>query len=300
MTSYWICGGNRPATPDEPAGLRKIRPFELKRRRVEALARSAMPPLPMELESHRRNWEDLSELDPYWAILSDPSKRFGGWDLGDFFESGRAEVDGLMSRTGALGRPLERRQALDFGCGVGRLTRALSTYFDRCVGIDISEQMVATAREVNRDVHNCQFAVNNGSDLRSWQAESFDLVYTQLVLQHLPGRAAILRCLEELVRLVRPGGLLVFQLPSYIPALRRLQPRPRLYRLLRGLGVPAAVLYRRLRLQPISMRAVSVEVATSHLAALGLVVLESETVSVEGGVRSTTYFATPERLPSRT
>lgn len=41
--------------------------------------------------------------------------------------------------------------ALDFGCGVGRLMRALSGYFTHCPGVDISERMVREARLTRTD-----------------------------------------------------------------------------------------------------------------------------------------------------
>jgi SAM-dependent methyltransferase len=245
----------------------------------------------MRWAAHRRDWEDLSYLDPYWAILSDPSKQHGGWDAGDVLATGRVEIERLMTKLAALGRPLEHGRALDFGCGAGRLTRGLGAHFDNAVGVDISEQMIVTARELNADVPNVAFEVNAGSDLAALESASFDLAYTQLVLQHLPSQAAILGYAGELVRVLRPGGIAVLQVPSHIPAVRRLQPRPRAYGVLRRLGVPRETLYRRLRLQPIRMRAVALPVMREHLERCGADVVACETEPVAGGLRSTTYYA---------
>jgi SAM-dependent methyltransferase len=197
-----------------------------------------------------------------------------------------------MARADELGLPARRKQALDFGCGAGRLSRALSRHFERCLGVDISEQMVRTARELNEDVPNCRFELNDREDLALVPTASVDLAFTHLVLQHLPGPKPILAYVAELVRVLRADGLLVFQLPSYIPPLRRLQPRPRLYRLLRELGVPPRVMYGRLRLQPIRMSAVPVDVMSAHLDRLGARMLDAETETTTGGVRSTTYYVT--------
>jgi predicted TPR repeat methyltransferase len=38
-----------------------------------------------------------------------------------------------------------RRAELDFGCGIGRLTRALSPELDECYGVDVSLRMVRLA-----------------------------------------------------------------------------------------------------------------------------------------------------------
>ena len=55
----------------------------------------------------------------------------------------------------------------------------------------------------------------------------------------MPAARAKERYVGELVRVLRPGGLLALQLPSAIPARHRIQPRPRAYALLRRAGVPA-------------------------------------------------------------
>lgn len=246
----------------------------------------------MPIAEHRRDWEDLSRLDPFWAILSDPSKQFGGWDREEFLERGTEDVARVMERAAALGHPHGRESALDFGCGAGRLTRALSGHFAACTGVDISEPMIDLARELNADREGCRFVVNTQPDLGLFEDASFDLVLTEIVLQHLPGRTAILTYVREFVRVLRPGGLLEFQLPSAIPPIRRLQPRPRAYGLLRSLGVPADVLYRRLRLQPIRMRHVPQDVVRAELEAAGAHVLAVDVVGARGGVQSATYFAT--------
>lgn len=94
------------------------------------------------LVGQKQNWEDLATLDPLWAILSDPHRRFGQWDASEFFASGEVEVGRLLQRVAMLGLPANRKRALDFGCGVGRLTRAMSRVFEECYGVDISEGMI--------------------------------------------------------------------------------------------------------------------------------------------------------------
>lgn len=208
----------------------------------------------MQLHADRRDWEDLSEVDLFWSILSDPEKRHGGWDKQEYLQSGCVEIDQRFSRLRELGITVPAGDALDFGCGAGRLSVALGPYFERVVGVDISAPMVAVAQELAAGVPNCRFLVNDQPHLRTFGDASFDFVFTTIVLQHLSDRAAIRGYLAEFPRILRPGGLLVFQLPSYIPPRHRLQPRARLYRLLRGAGVSAPVLYRRLGLQPIRMQ----------------------------------------------
>jgi len=94
------------------------------------------------LRRHQRDWEDLGELDPYWAILAYPERRFGRWDLDEFFRTGAEEIARLEAEMQRLGRPARRERALDFGCGVGRLTQALAPHFERVVGVDVGKRGV--------------------------------------------------------------------------------------------------------------------------------------------------------------
>jgi predicted SAM-dependent methyltransferase len=96
-----------------------------------------------------------------------------------------------------------------------------------------------------------------------------DLIYTKFVLQHLPSVELVRSYLSEFVRILRPGGLLVFQLPSRIPLRNRIQPRRRLYTLLRNLGMSERLLLGRLELTPIRMRAIPEGKVTRFLAELG-------------------------------
>jgi hypothetical protein len=47
----------------------------------------------MRFPALRRHWERLGRRDPYWAVLTDPDKRGGGWNIDDFFRSGVDEID---------------------------------------------------------------------------------------------------------------------------------------------------------------------------------------------------------------
>src|SRR5437763_12953662 len=109
------------------------------------------------LAGHHRDWEELGKLDPLWAVLTFSDKRFGRWTPEEFFATGRVKIDSIMASAARLGFPCSRESVLDFGCGVGRLTRALSAYFGRCTGLDISDNMLAAARELNAALANCEF-----------------------------------------------------------------------------------------------------------------------------------------------
>ena len=109
----------------------------------------------------------------------------------------------------------------------------LAERFRECVGLDISEGMVKLARELNEDRPNCRFVVNAAPDLGQLETGSFDFVYSSLVLQHMPSVEMVEAYVGEFLRVLRPGGLAVFQSLSHIPFALRLQPRRRVYAVLR-------------------------------------------------------------------
>ncbi len=205
------------------------------------------------IEKHHEDWEQLAELDPMWAILSSPERRFGGWDTDEFLATGEREAAALVRRIDELGGLGGRSAALDFGCGVGRVSRALTTRFDHVVGVDISETMLERGREMNSGIANLELVHNAAPDLRVLGEQRFDLVYSSIVLQHQPSHAIARGYVDEMVRLLAPGGKLVFQIPLDIPRRYRLKVARRAYTALRTLGVSPQTLYERLKLHPISM-----------------------------------------------
>ena len=164
------------------------------------------------------------------------------------------------------------------------------------MGVDISVEWVGRARELNASQENLSFVVNRSDDLSAFGDAEFDLVYSSIVLQHMPTEQAVLGYLAELGRVLRPGGLLVFQLPSAIPLAVRLQPRRTLYRALRALRLSPRFLYWRLGLHPMSMLAVprpEVERALKQAGARAARVHEER--DPDFGFTSAIYYATSAR-----
>jgi len=240
---------------------------------------------------NKRDWEELAKVDPLWAVLSTAGFKGGRWELERFLATGGADMEAALAICEQLGRPAARRRVLDFGCGVGRLARPFAARFEEYVGVDLADEMVARARELHSDLRNCTFVASSASDLAIFRDGAFDLVYSNLVLQHLPDRAAVEGYMGEFLRVVRPDGIVAFQLPAAIQLRQRLQPRRRLYRLLRALGVGAALLQRRLRLHPVRLLAIPEPETRAFLERHGGAV---ELVSAEeaNGISSRRYYVT--------
>jgi ubiquinone/menaquinone biosynthesis C-methylase UbiE len=166
----------------------------------------------MKFEHLKMNWESLGRDDPLWAILSDDTKKGGGWDVGEFYSSGVAFIDWWLQAIEKIDAVPVSGRALDFGCGAGRLTQGLSKHFEQVVGVDIAASMIEIARKHNPH-DNCLYVVNDRPDLSQFETDSFDFVITVIVLQHMQNDYAF-AYLEEFLRILKPGGILFFQLPT--------------------------------------------------------------------------------------
>lgn len=241
----------------------------------------------------RKEWDDLAAVDPSWGVLTLPQhKHASSGPPGAFWASGAASIDAIMSKAEALGVPEGREVALDFGCGLGRLTRPLATPFRRVVGVDISPSLVEQAHRYNAEEANCEFRVLDDRGLAVFERDSFDIVCSLLVLQHQSSRRAADAYIREFVRILRPNGLAVFQLPTHIPVRHRIQPRRRLYGVLRAFRIPPATLYARLRLDPIRMIHVPRPVVIGEVEQAGGVLLATVADHLAAGYPSATYYVT--------
>ncbi len=168
------------------------------------------PAASRQLDRLRAVWERLGADDPLWAVLSDPGKRGGRWLDEEFFATGEAEIAMQLAMASGWNLPRGHALALDFGCGAGRLTRALASRFERVLGIDVSASMIATARGLNAALDNVEFRVNTAPDLAGVASHSVDFLCSHITLQHIPAPLAA-DYVAEFFRVLAPGGVAVFQ-----------------------------------------------------------------------------------------
>lgn len=156
------------------------------------------------------SWREFGRSDPYFGVLSTDRYRVANLDeaaLKEFFASGDAHIARVFD---IIDRHLDVQtpagDALDFGCGVGRLVLPLARRFRSVTGIDISDAYIAEAVR-NRDrsgLGNIAFAENLSAIPHGRQ---FDLVHSYIVFNHIPwARGKII--IGDLFALLRPGGVL--------------------------------------------------------------------------------------------
>ncbi len=121
----------------------------------------------------------LGRRDPFSAILIPGAVGGVTWDVDAFFATGRDDALRFIADLTRIVPGAGRERALDFGCGVGRITRPLADHFETVDGVDLARSMIARARELNRGQRPCRFRVRSRQiDLRCFPTATFDVVYT--------------------------------------------------------------------------------------------------------------------------
>lgn len=139
-------------------------------------------------ESDERIAAHYDDLAAHWSDIVEAS----AWR-----ESLWTTVDELLPA-------VEGQHVLDAGCGAGVYAAELADRGAEVTGVDLSEAMLAEARERVPDATFRRADLAEGLD--GLPANSVDVVLCQHVFSHLP---ALSTPLAEFARVLRPGGTLV-------------------------------------------------------------------------------------------
>lgn len=167
-----------------------------------------MPKEPV-VEAMRADWDERAREDAHYYVA------FGrrAQSEEEFFGSASDQV--RLFETELKRRPAEfwkAAAALEIGCGPGRLLQPLSRLFRAIHGLDISPGMLRRAQANLARVANLTLHHAVDSNLSGFGDASIDFVYSYAVFQHIPSKDIVFGYLREAVRVLTPGGLLVFQI----------------------------------------------------------------------------------------
>lgn len=165
----------------------------------------------------RATWEQVGTNEPYWSVIS--ADRFLSDQLDDteeFYASGEDHARDLRSILARHDVDTDSiATCLEFGCGVGRVTRWLARDYDQVVACDISRPHLdlTEARIAQDGLDNVETRLVTGPEALASLPPS-DLVYSIMVLQHNPPPIMAF-IVARLLDAVAPGGHAAFQLPTY-------------------------------------------------------------------------------------
>lgn len=109
-----------------------------------------------------------------------------------------------------LSEHVRGRKSMDFGCGTGRSTRFLRQLGFEVTGIDIADDMIRKARELDPS-GDYRLVLNDGpgDDLSSLQPGAYDLVLAAFTFDNIAGRDSKVRILHDLGSLLDQEGRIV-------------------------------------------------------------------------------------------
>lgn len=158
--------------------------------------------------SNNHIWKKLGNEIPYFsAITSDVSN-----NIDDFLNLGVQEINDWIEYLEKNNVKLNKENALDFGCGPGRLVCGLSDHFDKVIGFDISEGMIIEAKKNCHDLTNVDLILSENFDPNLFTSK-FDLIYSNHVLQHMV-RNDVIDTLHKFIDLLGNDGVLLIQIPN--------------------------------------------------------------------------------------
>jgi SAM-dependent methyltransferase len=157
-----------------------------------------------------QDWKKIGDLDPYFGVLT--SEVYKNASLTEetklqFFLSGEKYVQEVVRIIQEkIVNNFHPHEAIDFGCGVGRILIPLSKFCDKIYGVDLSDGMI------KETVRNCdQMGITNFDIVKS-DGDSVgvdhpvDFIHSFIVFQHIPVKRGM-HLFKELLDHLRDGGV---------------------------------------------------------------------------------------------
>ena len=158
----------------------------------------------------RRFWNDRAREDPFYFV--DTRRGYGAGAREGFSGDAGELVDYFLSGLGVGLRDTDT--VLEIGCGIGRLTRVLAHRAREVIALDVSDQMLARARELCADLGTVRWVLGDGVSLAPLADSSVDACVSIVVFQHFPDPEIALGYVRELGRVLRPGGWAALQVSN--------------------------------------------------------------------------------------
>ncbi len=164
------------------------------------------------------SWQQLGETEPHWSVVVSEDYRQSNLQAHKdaFYQTGKQHVAQLF---GSLERNHVShagfRTCLDYGCGVGRITRHLAEHFENVIAYDISASHLKCAADYLAQESISNVSLRQIKRVREIEElPKVDIAYSMIVLQHNPPPVMAF-VIEGLIRALKPGGIAFFQAPTY-------------------------------------------------------------------------------------
>lgn len=130
--------------------------------------------------------------------------RTSTWETGEYYQTAHEASQSDHPALQAITQLCQGKHVLEVGCGEGSKLSALPASF--AVGTDISFTGLKLAR------HHLANAVQANSERLPFKSNSFECVISLFTLEHLTDPQTVI---NDMIRVTRPGGLIIFLAPNF-------------------------------------------------------------------------------------
>lgn len=176
-----------------------------------------------ELNSNKE-WQKWGEIDPLFGVAGWQNRNKDGtnpWTNEDFYKLGQSGWMDFRRHWEMYG--VDNANCLEIGCGAGRITLQLASYFNEVHALDISDKMIEYAKRHIKG-SSVVFHLSKGLDIPLTD-QSVKSVFSTHVFQHLDSLSIAKDYFTEISRVLMPSGTLMIHLPFF-----RWPPRSMVYR----------------------------------------------------------------------
>jgi ubiquinone/menaquinone biosynthesis C-methylase UbiE len=159
-------------------------------------------------------WKKWGEIDPLYGVASWSEKNMGGsspWTKEEFYKLGESDWKDFRKQWERYG--LNRESCLEIGCGAGRITMQLASFFNEVHALDISKKMIEYAKSNVKHPH-VLFHISQGIAI-PLSDQSVYSVFSAHVFQHLDTLSVARKYFVEISRVLKPGGTIMIHMPIY-------------------------------------------------------------------------------------
>jgi SAM-dependent methyltransferase len=154
-----------------------------------------------------RFWDERAREDAFFFV--DSRLEYRKPDVERFWAEGKTDLEHLLTLMDVAVGPGD--VAVDIGCGLGRLTRALAARGAEVWAIDVSSEMLARAQELNTGLDSVRWVHGDGTSLAGIPDGVADCCVSHVVFQHIPDQQVVLGYVREMGRVLKPSGWSMFQ-----------------------------------------------------------------------------------------
>lgn len=164
------------------------------------------------------HWEKWGKTDPYYGVLSSDlyaKENLTEQSYKQFFKSGEEHLDFILNVIDKkFGLDNKFADALDFGCGVGRIAIPMAQKYGRVVAVDVSMSMLEELRNncKKKGIENIEPEIS-GNGLAKIRGP-FDFIHSHIVFQHINPSIGF-DIVSNLLNKLRPGGTAALHFTYY-------------------------------------------------------------------------------------